>query len=511
MSLRGKGERSPTTRSPGNALVPRPDDTVLVPVPDAEPGVFAVLGSPLPAGVIDVQALPLVPPGMDHMVAEQLGLLAGAANAGVQLAAGWQAANGLVRLAPETLAALKAGSVPIKSGGWNLGTLASDGGQWSASVRWLPAGGVTATAIVSQVAPALVMLAIQWQLTQIGRQVETNIRVTSEVLRAIRTEKWNSVRADVERVLGLFEEASALGQVTPAVMREAHGLYASLNPRRAELLEELEHHQQMLDRTRSVSQRNEWLTENGAVMLRDVQSALAAAQGCFIYEAMRAASLWPEHEAHAQKVADTALARFAADRRQIEASMTMLTRGLDRVAEDPGRHLLNVGPRKRKPREVADAARILAEALSTLGFDIEPPLMNDPLEFFVSPDDWTDDEVRQVSLLLEPGETLLGLGYFTPGEAFMVTDQRWAALAQREAFRVRGQVRRADVTEVAMRRWRGHWHADLWIGEERGMSIAVASTSSADETEAWEWGDALFGWASELQDRRTTDLAFGTS
>ena len=64
-------------------------------------------------------------------------------NVGGQVATGLSQAQGLVRLAPETLSAIQAGAKPLVSGGYNIGTLAQ-GGKISAQIRWLPVSGVTA-------------------------------------------------------------------------------------------------------------------------------------------------------------------------------------------------------------------------------------------------------------------------------------------------------------------------------------------------------------------------------
>ena len=89
-------------------------------------------------------------------VPDLTGLIAGSLTGVNLVAQGAQSAlraRGLVRLAPETLQALRTTARPVVSGGWNLGTLASEGGRFAQSVRWLPATSAQAVTVLAGLGP----------------------------------------------------------------------------------------------------------------------------------------------------------------------------------------------------------------------------------------------------------------------------------------------------------------------------------------------------------------------
>lgn len=109
---------------PGSALI------------EIEPGLALVYGD---AELPGVEMVPFQ--FLDSTTRRNLSVMAARGVGGANVAAqGVQAAQefgGIIRLAPETLKALKAAD-PIMKEGWNLGTLMTDG-KFSHQVRWLPA------------------------------------------------------------------------------------------------------------------------------------------------------------------------------------------------------------------------------------------------------------------------------------------------------------------------------------------------------------------------------------
>jgi len=129
--------------------------------------------------------------------------LASSAGVGNVLAQGWnayQGSAGLIRLAPETLAAMRAGATPLTQGGWALGTL-TKGGKFAAQVRWAPAAAAGVGAALATLGPALALVAVQWQLNKIGKAVERNIELTRTVLDELREEAWYELDAAARLVL----------------------------------------------------------------------------------------------------------------------------------------------------------------------------------------------------------------------------------------------------------------------------------------------------------------------
>lgn len=122
------------------------------------PGVLAAYGG------IDLEALD----GAEVLdvdaarVPDLTGLIAGSLTGVNLVAQGAQSAlraRGLVRLAPETLQALRTAH-PVVSDGWNLGTLASGKGLFAQSVRWLPATSAQAVTVLAGLGPAVALAAI---------------------------------------------------------------------------------------------------------------------------------------------------------------------------------------------------------------------------------------------------------------------------------------------------------------------------------------------------------------
>ena len=123
----------------------------------------------------------LTPPEDRAAIANAVGASSSILNVSGQLANGLMPMQGLVRLAPETLSAIQAGAKPLVSGGSNIGTLAQ-GGKISAQIRWLPVSGVTAVGLVAAIGPALAMVAMQAQLSEISGMARENLQLTETVL-----------------------------------------------------------------------------------------------------------------------------------------------------------------------------------------------------------------------------------------------------------------------------------------------------------------------------------------
>lgn len=106
-------------------IVPVEPAATLVPIDDE--GGFLVFGQLPDSLQLAVQPVPYL---RDEQVRSLADTLANGAGIGNVLVQGWnayQGSAGLVRLAPQTLAALKAGATPLTQDGWALGSLAKGG------------------------------------------------------------------------------------------------------------------------------------------------------------------------------------------------------------------------------------------------------------------------------------------------------------------------------------------------------------------------------------------------
>ncbi|WEV78806.1 hypothetical protein O9K63_03145 [Janibacter cremeus] len=142
---------------------PRPDGarTALV---EIEPGLAVLYGSDVPEGM---NVVPFALLGEDKVetLGSSIARATGLANVAAQSLNGATNVQGLVRLAPETLKVLQTAK-PLTSGGYNLGTLASNG-KIVGQVRWMPAGSAVTAGVLASVGPAVALMAIQSQLNTV--------------------------------------------------------------------------------------------------------------------------------------------------------------------------------------------------------------------------------------------------------------------------------------------------------------------------------------------------------
>ncbi|WP_156391583.1 MULTISPECIES: hypothetical protein [unclassified Nocardioides] len=257
----------------------------LVPVDDE--GGFLVFGQ-LPESLqMGVEPVPYLG---DNQVRDLADALASSAGVGNLLAQGWnayQGSAGLVRLAPQTLAALKAGATPLTQGGWALGTL-TKGGKFAAQVRWAPAGAAGVAAGLAALGPALALVAVQWQMNKVGKAVERNIELTRTVLDDLREEAWYELDAVARVVLAEVRAAQVIGEVTDLTWQylQAQSTLPVL----------LKHRQRNRDAvTRKLGElsvganKSEWYQRHYADVLRHSQAVMTAQQAITLHHLVRAA------------------------------------------------------------------------------------------------------------------------------------------------------------------------------------------------------------------------------
>lgn len=154
------------------------------------------------------------------------GVAAGALTGANLVAQGVQSAlsaRGLVRLAPETLQALKAAR-PVASGGWYLGTLTSEAGRFAQSVRWLPATSAQAVTVLAGLGPAVALAAISAQASALASTVG-RIESKIDALRAeMEARDLDKLRALLSRVEEVRDEVSQFGFQSVAARRRIDAL-----------------------------------------------------------------------------------------------------------------------------------------------------------------------------------------------------------------------------------------------------------------------------------------------
>lgn len=202
-----------------------PEDLPTSALVEFEDGLAIFFGNEIPDG-LEVTPFTLIDDSTRAAVSTAVGNAVGLGNTAAQAVNGVMQAQGLVRLAPETLAALRT-AAPIVKDGWNLGTLAA-GGRFAASVRWLPATAATTASVVASMGPAIALMVIQVQLNQIAAVGRHNVEVTSKVLQVVRQEQWSAVTGFHRTLLRELGHAREIGAVTDAVFDEVRGYQGEL-------------------------------------------------------------------------------------------------------------------------------------------------------------------------------------------------------------------------------------------------------------------------------------------
>lgn len=252
---------------------------------EVEPGVAVLFGRTVPPG------WEVVPFGLgeraDGQIVDALSTAVGLGNLVAPAAQGMVSAQGLVRLAPETLRQLRT-MQPLVKDGYNLGVL-TQGGKFSAVVRYMPATGAQVATVLESMGPSLTLLAISAQLTAISQKVDQNIALTREVLEALNEDHWDTLSGLYRTIAGAIEEAHEVGTVTPRIYARVEGLEASLAAERETFTGNVDKHLTALKA--EYAERREYLRTNAERIVADVQGLIMAETAYCRYQMLRAAEI----------------------------------------------------------------------------------------------------------------------------------------------------------------------------------------------------------------------------
>lgn len=221
------------------------------------------------------------------------GLAIGVGGGGA-MAAGAQsllAVQGLVRLTPETLAALQAFSPVAAANGANLGVLADSAGKFAHVVQWVPAGGAAGLSVVASAGTAVALVAIQVQLAQISKKVDKNIALTREVLDELRWSNEAEIIAVVSSIRRAYDEALSIGAVTEPIYSEIRGKEVLIVQARELLARRITEYTSELARARSRQDRRTWVRQHAERCLTDLRALMQVHQAWFVLQALRAANV----------------------------------------------------------------------------------------------------------------------------------------------------------------------------------------------------------------------------
>ena len=263
---------------------------------EIEPGVAVVMGDRpleslgLPAEFdCEVTPFQLMPPGDIQNLADKISLATGGLNLAAQGVHGVVSARGLVRLAPETMKAMKSGMQPLTSGGKNLGVLVGKGGKIAHQIRWVPATGAVATNVLAALGPAAAALALQAQLASVSKKLDKNLEETQSIAHTIYGNRWYDLMGLYKNAVRAFREAQELGVVNQHTFSLVAADLSNLEGKRGSFRDNLRQHVVALNTDRK--QQLDYIRENSNQILADVQAVMVAEETWRCFHLLRTAHI----------------------------------------------------------------------------------------------------------------------------------------------------------------------------------------------------------------------------
>jgi hypothetical protein len=390
--------------------------TVSTVLAEVLPGVAVVFGE-VPAELKpDLIDFGLVPAADRQQISAVLASIGDTATVAGNLGNAFASMQGLYRISDATQALLKAGGRLAVKDGANLGTVLLKGTTYQA--RFIPVSSIGAAQLSAAIGPALAMVALQMQLSEVTNLVRTNIALTSQVLTTIRHGQWAELMALVSTVDRVVDQAREVGAVPTSLWDTVAGRSADLRKQLDLYRLNVGDHVRQIHRL-DIHGRREYLQMNAEAIFFDANALLSSLKAWTGYQALHAArarAAGPE-DADEARLVDT-IARDT--RSELESALAettrlvdSLTRELRIIAELPGRDTLPLTGKRRDSNAARQlAARLLgaiqplADALRAPAPPLEPPgVVCAPKSLALEP------YLRILRWFLEDGETLRALGF----------------------------------------------------------------------------------------------------
>ncbi|GGU61230.1 hypothetical protein [Streptomyces daghestanicus] len=383
------------------------------------PGIAVVLGEVPPELAPELVDFGLVPAVDRARLAAVLASVGGAATAAGALGDAVAGVQGLYRLSDATRALLKAGATLAAKDGANLGTVMVPG-RILAQARFLPVTSVSMAQNAASLGPALAMVGLQMQLSEVTGLVRTNIALTGQVLAALRKEQWSELAGLVTTVDRAVDQARKAETVPTSLWESVAGSQTLLDKQLDLYRRNVRDHVRQIDGA-GPRHRREYLQANAEAIVFDAYALLSSLKAWTGYQALRAA------RARATGRDDADEARFVGivardTRAELDSALAAttslvgsLTRELRVIAELPGRDTLSQSlPGRRKDAKAArqTSARLL-EAIQPLSDVLRPPAPALTAPDVVCAPEALDPApyLRVLRWFLEGGESLRVLGF----------------------------------------------------------------------------------------------------
>lgn len=335
---------------------------------EVEEGLAVLFADEIPED-LDVVPFGIMNAQTGKALADKVALAAGLGNVAAQGAQGAVAAQGLVKLAPQTLEALKAAK-PMMSEGWNLGALVGENGKIAAQIRWAPAAGAQSAQVLSSLGPAGALLALQVQLASISRRVDENIELTRDVLQAIHQDQWATLLGLYETTMRAVREAKATGVVNDHIFTPLATRDADLRKQKRLFSSFVREHVAALDT--DAQNRRAYIEKSIERIFADVHGMLMAEGSWYRAQVLRAAHI-SRDEANAAENENLLTELVTSSKREheqamdeIERLLATLERHCNLMVELPGEFSLPFSSKRRSVQDTAAMAGALAERVAEL-------------------------------------------------------------------------------------------------------------------------------------------------
>ncbi|GIE29669.1 hypothetical protein Ait01nite_027140 [Actinoplanes italicus] len=359
-------------------LAPVADDTAEPSTVLAEvlPGIAVVFGEVPAEFKLEMIDFGLVPASDRGQISTFLATIGNTAtvlgNAGKAMAG----AQGLYRLGAASQAWLGAGGALAVKDGANLGAVFHNG-KIVHQARFIPVSAINPAELLATLGPAISMIAIQMQLSEVTGLARTNIALTNQVLTDIRHEQW----AELEGLVGSIDRAITRAREIEAVAPSLWDGIAATEPdlRKQRNLYRMNVSNHVRQIRHDEPGRRAYLETNAEAILFDAHALLSSLKAWTGYQALHAArarGAGAENPDEARLVdviaRDTreALEPALAD---TTALVDALTRELRIIVELPGRATLPLSSRRKDSAAVRRTATQLLEAIQPLADALHPP------------------------------------------------------------------------------------------------------------------------------------------
>lgn len=481
----------PDGTSPNSDVDSTTASTVLA---EVLPGVAVVFGEVPSELKPDLLDFGLVSTDDRKQIAAALASIGNAATVAGNLGNAFASVQGLYRLSEGTLALLKAGGTLAVKDGANLGTVITSSGL--AQARLIPVESLSTAQTAAAIGPALAMVALQMQLSEIAGLVRTNIALTTQVLTTIRHEQWAELGGLVSTIDRAIDQAREVESIPTSLWDSIAGSEASLQKQLDLYRRNVRSHIGQIERPDS--SRREYLQTNAEAILFDAHALLSSVKAWTGYQAIRIGRARAAGRADADEarfvdviVRDTRT-EFDSALAETTSLVDSLTRELRIIAELPGRDTLSQSlPGKRKDsKEARQTSARLLEAIKPLADALHPPAP--PL---VAPDIICAPEsldlepyLRILQWFLQDGETLRVLGF--PEQVDAVgpisvilggAKEKLAAAMDKTAAKTLVAVtdRRIITAKTSAFLEQGRIRQDIPIGQVRYVRVATTQDRSA--------------------------------